>query len=102
MNSRAKTKEEIREEFLNHIRSLKKYWMTLPNKTLEERIDGLIFSILCIFDGSTNLPAFNISCFPHHSDKQYCKDNDENWYPPDLIINNDCCLHEMWYMKKIK
>ena len=95
---RAYTEEEVREKLLNHFRALSKYWATLDRpRSIQERCDGLVFSILSIFDGSSaDLPAFDISPAPHPSDKQYYIDNDENWYEKGMIIN-ECQMHEQWY-----
>ncbi len=95
----AKTKEEVREEFLRQIKAVVKYWATTkimePERdTIEERCDGVAFSILNIFDGTTAiLPALNISLDPHADDKDYYKKHGEKWYKRGMIINNDVILH---------
>lgn len=99
--SRAYTEEEVRKMLVVHFRALSKYWATLDGlhspKTIQERCDGLVFSILITLDGaSVDLPAFNLSPAPHPSDKQYHIDNGENWFDEDMVIN-DCNLHEEWY-----
>lgn len=93
--ARAKTAEEVRHEFIDLIRAYSKYWSELSNKTPQERCDGLAFSILNIFDGTTWLPAMNIHLSPHPDDADYCKEIKESWYEPDMVIN-DCMLHELW------
>jgi len=93
--SRSKTEEEVREEFLSHIRNLATYWNHVQDDK-KEALDGLAFSILSMLDGSGELPAFTISLDPHEDDKQYHIDNNENWYEPNMIIN-DCQLHELWH-----
>lgn len=94
--SRAKTAEEVRREFLLHIHSLVEYWAELPNKTPLERCDGLAFSILNIFDGTTmGLPAMDISLSPHPDDKAYNQESGDNWYDSGMVIN-DCMLHELF------
>lgn len=94
--ARAKTVAEVRQEFLEHIRGLSEYWATLPDKTPQERCDGLAFSILNIFDGTTiELPAMDIHLAPHPDDKEFNRENGSNWYEPGMIIN-DCMLHELW------
>jgi hypothetical protein len=94
---RAKTEEEVRREIFATIRGYVNYWANLPDNTSEERCDGLAFSILNIFDGTTvSLPAMNISLSPHPDDMLFNKNNGENWYEPGMIIN-DCCLHEEYY-----
>lgn len=94
--SRPKTPEEIREEFLDMIRAYVRYWDEAPKETCREKLDGLAFSILNIFDGTTiGLPAFDIVCNPHPEDEEYHKAVGEDWYTAAKI--NDCCLHEFYY-----
>ena len=94
---RAFTAEEIRNEVLDHLRTMSRYWSKLPNKTPRELCDGMAFSFLSMLDGcSIGIPAYNLVTSPHPDDEQYCKDNGENWYPTGLVIN-DCMLHELYY-----
>ena len=96
MTSRAKTKEEARTDLLNQIIGITKYWASLPGKTALERTSGTAFSILVIFDGgSMALPGMNISLQPHPDDKQFRMSEGSNWYEPDMVINDDCQLHEL-------
>jgi len=95
--SRAYTEEEVRDEFLAHIRYLARYWATTPDRqTPLERCQGLAFSILNIFDGTSGLPAFDIVLSPHPDDKAFHQSEGENWYDPGMMIN-DCMLHELFY-----
>ena len=97
--TRAKTSYEVRQEFLEHIHALSHYWATLPDKTAQERCDGLAFSILNIFDGTAMaLPAMDIHLAPHPDDKEFNQQQGENWYEPGMVIN-DCMLHELWHTK---
>jgi hypothetical protein len=45
--------EEARDEFLNHLAKVAKYWARLPDLTPQERCDGVVFSILNMFDGTS-------------------------------------------------
>ena len=73
---RAKTADEVRQELLEQIRATVNYWATLPDKTPIERCDGVAFSILNIFDGTTiSLPAMDICLAPHPDDKEYNQQN---------------------------
>lgn len=93
----AKTEAEVREEFLDHVHALVGYWAELPDKTPKERLDGLAFSILNIFDGTTmQLPAMDIALRPHPSDKEFHRENGEDWYEDGMVIN-ECMLHELWH-----
>ena len=93
------TPEELRREFLDLIRIFRDCWEQEKGKTSKEKLDGLCFSILNIFDGTTmGLPAFDIVASPHEDDKQYCIDCNANWIEPGTVIN-DCMLHELWHTK---
>lgn len=99
MKPRAYTEEEVREMFLSHIRSLADYWSKVPGRTTREALDGLAFSILNIFDGTTmDLPSMDIHLSPHEDDKEYHRKLGENWFEPEMLLNG-CMLHEMYYRK---
>lgn len=101
--SRAFTPKEARNDLLSHIAGIAKYWADLPNKTPLERCNGLAFSILCIFDGSTmSLPAIDLVLSPHPSDMEFHKNEETNWYEPGQVINTDTMLHELWRSFEIK
>jgi len=46
-----KTKEEIRKQFLRHVRTCVKYWSEQPNMSDKEKCAGTAFSILVGIDG---------------------------------------------------
>jgi len=94
---RAKTKQEARKEFLDHIHSSSEYWANLPDLTPQERCDGIAFSILVMLDGGNmDLPAMNVSLCPHPDDKEFLKSEGENWFKPYMVINDDCELHHLY------
>jgi hypothetical protein len=108
---RAFTDKEVRQQLFASMRSLSKYWAA-QNGTIEDRMDGLCFSLLNIFDGNTMalpaiditldpLPAMKLSPAPHDSDKAYLKKQGENWYEKGMLINN-CQMHEEWHPSKPK
>jgi hypothetical protein len=105
--SRAYTVEEMRDMLVDHFRNLAKYWaktdLSRPEfkPALEKdgetlyRLEGLLFSILVTLDGgSMGLPAFNITASPHPEDKKFHRENGENWWPEDVVIN-ECQLHDI-------
>lgn len=97
---RAYTADEARQHVLDHMKVLSAYWAGLPDKTDAEKCDGLCFSILNIFDGtSMSLPAMDISLAPHESDKEYSREQGDNWYEPGQVIN-DCMMHNEWHVKE--
>jgi len=93
--------KKARTRFLSHIKMLVKYWANVDGINVEEKLDGLAFSILATIDGSSiELPAMDLVLRPHESDKDYCKSNGENWFEDGQVING-CELHyEFCNMKK--
>lgn len=98
--SRAYTEEEIREDFLEHIRGLVDYWENESRaKTSKEKLDGLAFSILSMLDGcSGDMPAFEVKAIGTEEDIEYFKSLDENYYP---LEGEDISgyLHELFYQQ---
>lgn len=97
----AYTKEEVRARVLEMVRGYAAYWANEDRaKTEQERCDGLAFSIMNIFDGTTAaLPGFDIVARPHPDDKDYCISQGQKYIPDGLVINDDCMLHELYYDK---
>ena len=93
--SKAKSAEQVRNELISQIKLLSSYWANLEGKTDRERCDGVAFSILNIFDGTSSLPAFDLLVSPHEDDKQFNIDEGEDYYEPKMMIN-DCILHELF------
>lgn len=96
--SKPYTEEEVREMFLDHIRHLCRYWARAERDSKKEMLEGLAFSILNIFDGTSGLPAFDIVVRPHPDDKAYNESCDEDYFVDGQVIN-ECHLHEMFYTK---
>lgn len=99
--SREYTKEEVRKMVLEHMRNVARYWAgaNVPaDRSLLERCEGVAFSILNIFDGtSSGLPAFDLVVRPHPDDKQFHINEGENWMPDGIAINDDCHLHGLFH-----
>lgn len=94
-------KEQAREAFLEHVRSVARYWAD-PNvscETVLERCEGVAFSILVLLDGGARLPAHDVVVRPHPEDKAYHIENDDDYYVDGIVINDDCQLHELFYKK---
>ena len=98
---RAYTPEEVREEFLATLRQLAFYWSQQSEHTAREMCDGVIFSVLNIFDGTAmGLPAMDIVLRPHPDDANFLENDGENWYEDGMAINDfDGLLHEIYYRK---
>ncbi len=91
--SREKTAEESRQEFLQLVRFYAEEWVRVHGQTVEERLHGLAFSILAIFEGeAVGFPAVDLVLRPHPDDKEYLGKHGENWHRPGLILN-DTMLH---------
>lgn len=100
MTSRAYTTKEMRDRVLAHVRHISHYWATLPEKTDRERCDGVAFSILCMIDGVTHLPAMTLTMEPHPDDKELQISDGENWIESGMAINDDVYLHDLLYVKQ--
>jgi len=101
--------DEIKEQVLDHIRTMVKYWNNLEGKnapkTVEDRLDGLAFSFLTMLDGCCmDLPGFLVVPHPHESDKDYHIDNEEKYYPENhhVEVYGDIAgsLHESFHKEK--
>jgi hypothetical protein len=70
------TADELRDEMLSVFRGLARYWANLPDVdratgiplTIEDRCDGVVFSILAQLDGVGALPSFDLVSHVHPDD----------------------------------
>jgi hypothetical protein len=94
--ARAYTPDEVRALLFRHVWGMVDYWNDLEGaKAQRERLSGLAFSIFSMLDGSSiGLPAFDVVCCPHPSDKEYHKDQGENWFPAGESICGGELRHE--------
>lgn len=97
--SRAKTKQEILDEFMSNLAGIANHWACeAPDRNMLERCNGLVFSLLVIFDGGhVGLPAMKIAIDPHEDDKNYRRSIGANWYEPGMVFNDDVEMHEIWH-----
>lgn len=103
--SKEKSREEVREEFLSHVRNIIQYWSDLPGKSVRDRVEGVAFSIMSTLDGcSMAVPKFIVAPDPDPSDKPYHIENDEDYYPEnhEIDIKSDISggLHELLFRPK--
>ena len=47
------------EEFIKQIKNIKDYWLKVPDKTTEEVVDGVLFSLLVMIDGDSGMNDFH-------------------------------------------
>lgn len=52
-------KNKKQEEFIQCLKSIKDYWMSQPDKTPEEIVDGVLFSTLVMIDGDSSVNDFH-------------------------------------------
>jgi hypothetical protein len=103
MSPRARTPEEIRDDFMNTCRSIADYWAgdLRGEYSCRDRILGALHSWLCVIDGvSAGMPAFDLVASPHPDDKQFCIDEGEDWIEPGTVINADDYLHDLLSQKR--
>jgi len=104
---RQKTGDEIRAEFLDHIRVMVGYWAGLEGKTSRERLDGLAFAILEAIDGVAGglTGAFHLIPTCHEDDPGYLSEEGSDWWPlneaaieaAEAMPTQGVMLHEEWH-----
>ena len=47
------------EEFIKQIKNIKDYQLKVPDKTTEEVVDGVLFSLLVMIDGDSGMNDFH-------------------------------------------
>ena len=47
------------EQFVEQIKDIKNYWLSVPDKTTEEVVDGVLFSLLVMIDGDSGINDFH-------------------------------------------
>jgi hypothetical protein len=84
---------------MDQCRELTRYWAGVEDRTVEERLSGLLHSILVIIDGqSGGFPcALDLVCRPHPEDKAYHIIEGEDWIEDGTVLNADVLLHELLY-----
>ena len=102
--SKEKSMEEIREEFLEHVRDLIEYWDEAEKSTNKEKLSGLAFSILVALDGgAADLPGFLVAPLVSLEDVDSSKEENEDYYPYNSGESIKCdiagSLHELFYKK---
>lgn len=95
MEPRAYTESEVRWLLCRHAKALAAYWDQVPNRTQLERIEGALFSLFAVLDGSAvDLPAFSVKPDPHPNDKAFYEERGRNWFPDDVDISGS--MHEVF------
>lgn len=99
--SREFTEDEVRDQFLDHVRYLSKYWREVKDITTDEKLDGLAFSILWAIDEcNSSLPSFILAPLPHIGDMRFRINKNQDYFPENHKSNVKCdiggCLHERY------
>ena len=88
------TPGEARSRFLHTVKALAAYW-SIAAQSDREKLDGLAWSILGLFDGQDlQLPAFDLVARPTSEDTAYWQASEEGWVKDGTVINQDCSLQE--------
>jgi hypothetical protein len=97
--ARAKTAEELQDDFMAQCRILVHYWDTVKDVPQRERLSGLLHSVLVMIDGQSGgwECALDLVCRPHPDDKAYHIDEGSNWIEDGTILNDTDLLHELLY-----
>ncbi len=92
------TKEESRQMFLSAVSDAYWYWSQLEDRTEKERLDGLAFSLMNIFDGTSGgfTCAIDLVLRPHPDDKDFFMVEGADYMEDGLVINDDVYLHDLW------
>jgi len=95
---RAYTEEEARAMFLEQIYQIKEFWEKESRReTLKDKMEGCIFSILALIDGSNiGFPAMSLQLDPHEDDEDYHRKEGENWFEMGMEITGILELHDEW------
>lgn len=110
MATREYTEEEVRELLLGHISNLVDYWLNDSRaESTEAKMEGLAFSILSALDGSSMaLPGFLVAPLPCEEDKEFHREQGENWFPENHEVADQVkadlggSLHEFWHKAREK
>ena len=98
-NSRAYTAEEVQDKFLTEVEHAVSYWSNSnPEMELDERLQGLTYSIMSLIDGShMELPGFKLIPSIHPADKQQALDMGLDYYEEVDIAGT---LHEVIFQER--
>lgn len=81
--TRAYTKEEVRDMFLDEIICSAEYWeKDKGTPSIKDKLQGLAFSILSMLDGeSGSLPGFAVMAESSEEDIEYAKEQQVKYFP---------------------
>lgn len=88
--------EEVREQVIEHVSRMVDYWAKLPGLSVEDRCEGVAFSLLTMIDGAAAVPHLSLVV-----SGDYEGDPGEQGYAAGTVINADCDLHDV-YMEAVR
>lgn len=98
--SREITCDEVENEFVDRVWNLVEYWKKIEGGTVDEKVEGVAFSILTMLDGYSGGVGYVVAPLPHEDDKEFHLENGENYYPENHNSNVKCnisgCLHDLF------
>lgn len=102
------TAEEMRDAMFGHMAAMLVYWRDLEKPFVAEgqtetgaRMEGLLFSLLVMFDGgSMGTPAFDIIPCPHEDDEAHCRAEGGNWWVGEIVTDEP--MHEIFPWEKCR
>ena len=98
MESQPISKDAAKDIFMHSIKNSINYWSKLDDRNTKEKLEGLAFSILNIFDGtSSDMPALDIVLRPHEDDKKFREEEGDDYFVDGMCINDESMLHEEFY-----
>lgn len=104
--AKQKTNKEIKNDVIVRLDFIAKDWIQIPNRTINEKINGVIYSTLALFDGESILPKFIIAPNPQKTDKQKNINEKCNYYPVnyDKRVRGNISdkLHEDWLRYQLR
>jgi len=98
MTPREYTADEVRKKFLEHVWNIITFWQEVEDPS-RDRIEGTVFSILAMIDGTVpDLPGFVVAPAPHEDDREYRKKHGKNYFSkaPEAPCNIAGNLHELF------
>lgn len=101
------TLAEVRQQFLDTVRQLARYWgdeKTVTDHSPLRRCEGVAFGILVLLDGMNGgMPGFALVPTFHPDDPKHHKENGENWYPTQEVtcdIREGVMMHDEFYAEE--
>ena len=89
--------EKLKRDLLYCIKRNAKYWANLKDDELsiQDRCDGVAFSILALLDGVSGLPPFDLVAYVPQDENDF---DDEG---PQVEVTISEMLHEQYYEKEV-